>query len=535
MKLAFSSQGEFCPPLDPTLVAAILADCYNPSESYIEPLRNNLRLLSLDAQDTSNIPPSAPGNPLSTDTLWGSSYSDACATSSAASCTSPSRSRMEGDQSSMTSEASFTSPFGFLTSLFPNTSPKLIETTLASAGWVKTLPEGDAELNIGAVVDTLLSEEFINEVTERGYVTGDEGDPPVDRGPDRRPEQSWDFIQKTRKAASSGNVDTNGLGPRKGKRIKPNNLALKTVSVPLFDVRQRQHILPVRPRSASELPPPDPWVHFASLATWLHHLVPSTPYARFLALFHNPTYVTPAAALRAHLEQISAESTTKVSQDDVDSLVELVPVTDDDGVHVRADVMRDAATCLGATSGRKEEAYDLLVLLRDLDMNEPVIAHSVPQPIWSKLNSGDANGQFSSWHTTNHPLMSPPASVSSTTPPAMFPRVPIAPLLSASTPFPRPPANANLASDSSAAWQTVNRRANDAKSKEHQERSPNTAQPRNPGPPPSANINGKANRSSLIKEMPRTEDTTICRERADECRVKRDTVRSCASYVIFLW
>jgi hypothetical protein len=541
MNRASASQDEFCPPLDTTLVAALLADSYDPTESYIGPLRDNLRLLCSNAKKRLDIPLSTPGNPLSADAPEASSHSDAYAASSATSCTSSFHSQMEGDQSSMTSDTSFSSPFGFLTSLFPNVPPKVIETTLASAGWVKVSPEGDAELNMDAVMDTLLSEEFINEIVERGYVPGEAGDPELDGNSDRRLERSWEPVQKTKKAASSGNVDTNGLGPRKGKRIKPITTT-KAVKVSLFDVPQRQHVSPVRPLLASALPPPDPWVHFASLATQLHHLVSSTPYARFLALFHDPTYATPAVALRAHLVQISARSSPNISQDDIDTLAELVPILNEDELRVRTDVMRDAAMCLGATSGRKEDAYDLMVLLRDLDVDSAVITHSTPQPIGNKINS-NASGLSSASTPVSSPMPSLP-SVSAPMAPSTFPRTPIAPLLSAPTSPQRPVAKANPLNTNATAWQTVNHRVNRAiasKSKPSEgiaayitacqdnaaggkvSRLPSFAE---------TNINGDANGPSSTNMALRGEDVETCRERADEYRVKRDTV--CFTFLLHL-
>lgn len=520
INLAFC-QDEFCPPLDSALVAAILADCYNPSGYNIEPLRDNLRLLSIDAQDTLDISPPS----IAADTSGGSSHSGAFITSSAASRTSTSRSQVEGDQSSTTSETSFTSPFGFLRSLFPYTTPKYIETALASAGWIQSSPEGDLELNMDAVVNTLLSEEFINDNIERGHVPDEEGEPTVDGSSDRRPEQSWEVIQKTKKAASSGNVDTNGLGPRKGKRIKPNTTP-KAVTVPLLDVRQRQHIPPARPRSASELPPPDPWVHFASLAAQLHHLVPNTSYAQFLALFHNPMHATPAAALRAHLRQISARPNAQTSESDIDILTELVPVLGKDEMRVRADVVRDAAICLGATSGRKEDAYDLMTLLRDLDMDGAVIYHSVP--VGSKINT---QTPFLSSSGPVSPLNSLSASVSSSTSRYMFPRAQIAPLLSAPKPQSRQPVNANPATNTSAAWQTVNRRANGATSSELQGQHPrDAAEARNLGSISAAKTNGHASGSLVNKKALKHDDAAMCRERAEEYRIKRDAVRLFVSW-----
>lgn len=514
MNRASASQDEFCPPLDTTLVAALLADSYNPTEPYIELLRHNLHLLCSNAQKAPNTPSPTPGNPLSADALGGSSHSDTYVTSSA-SCASSSQSQIETDQSSMTSDATFSSPFGFLTSLFLDMPPKVIETTLASAGWVKASPESDVELDMDAVVSALLSEEFINEIIERGYAApGEEGD-----NSDRRREQSWELVQKTKKAASSGNVDTNGLGPSKGKRIKPV-ITPKTVTMSLFNVRQRYHVPLARSLSASALPPPDPWVHFASLATQLHHLVPSTSYARFLALFHDPAYATTAVAVRAHLVQLGAQSSPNVLQDDIDTLAELVPILDEDEARLRADVMQDAAMCLGATSGRKEDAYDLMVLLRDLDVDGAVVAHSAPQPIGSRVND-NASGLSSASSPMPSPMPSLP-SISAPTSPSMFPRTPTAPLFSAPNSPQRQAAKAGPLNKNPTAWTTVNRRANRAVTSKNEPSEGIAAYI--PATQPSSytktNMSGYANGPSANN----SDNAETCRERADEYRVKRDTV-----------
>lgn len=313
-----SAQAEFCPPLDEALIVALLADCYHPTEPYLAPLRANLSLLRQNATGDDDTPSINNINPM---IIYNQSPSSKGTPSTGTGSVSPFDTDSTTSGSASDTSLNLSSPFGFLRNIFPSLPPTIIETTLASAGWVPSRSltsnsENDSlELDMDAVVNALLSEEYIHEIIERGYVPGEAGDPTI-VDPGRDPPNTstsaggaradygiweWEKVeQKNNKSGSSGNVDTNGLGPRKGKRQKP---------IPLVDMRQRQHAPAVATRAAGTTLLRDPWVYFDSLATQLHVLLPQTPHTQFLAMFHNPAYTTPIAALRAHLNVLAAGST----------------------------------------------------------------------------------------------------------------------------------------------------------------------------------------------------------------------------------
>lgn len=484
-----SVQAEFCPPLDGALIAALLADCYHPTESYLIPLRANLSLLRQNA--TSDDDTLFPNHTSPTVAFMQPSNSKG-ASSTGTGSISPFDTDSTTSGSVSDTSLNLSSPFGFLRNVFPALPPTLIETTLASAGWVPSRsqsPDSEndiLELDMDAVVNALLSEEYIHEIIERGYVPGEVGDPTINH-PGRDPPNpsilstlergdhglwEWEKVeQKNKKAASSGNVDTNGLGPRKGKRQKP---------IPLVDVRQRQHAPPAQ-TSMGTASFKDPWVYFDSLATQLHSLLPQTPYTQFLAMFHNPSYSTPIAALRAHLTVLAAGSTSpslskgrphsnsvgsrpatsksktasksasaaaRISESDVRWLVELV--AGEDAMDASADtiVFADARLCLEATSlTGKESAYDLLLLVQELEASGPhVVVHSPAPPTTS---AGVVMVASSSLGSASPPRPTPPRSGSMSAPssPSMFPR--------AAQPLHLPTPPSVPSASNTGGWQTV--------------------------------------------------------------------------------
>lgn len=421
-------------------MAAFLADYTAlPSSAMLSTLRESLSQLLPDTSLVQIKPP-----------VTASSISPSDSAS-----TSPSQSQDQEDtnSASLSSSEFYNSPFGFLQSIFPRTPAHVIESTLASAGWVKSISphsseksasisgddESSSELNMDVAINLLLSEEWIREVMERGYVAGEEGDPtlsslaPPNAGGGResedeeRYERKWERVQKNdKKSGMIGNVDTNGLGPRKGKRIKPGTIDNGTgaatatgkglsssITIPLFDIRQRQHAPPSRSSGPRDFVA-DPWVYFASLASQLSRLTEETAgeedsaagYTRFLAMFHDPSYATPAKALRAWLmgqyrlkmrlvPPLKSGKNAKprlsnahiVTEDQVSSLLELVPpplrsssITADDLKSWEDDTRQDARACISATRGRMEDALDLMLLLRELDAKGgAVVLHSAPR------------------------------------------------------------------------------------------------------------------------------------------------------------
>jgi len=224
-------------------------------------------------------------------------------------------------------------------------------------------------------------------------------------------------------------------------------------------------------------------LHIVSLASYLSKLIPSTTYTQFLALFHNPAYATPVVALRAHLATLVQKSTQAIDENDVQTLIGLVPINPDEHA-VRGNLSKDANACLAAVSGRMEDAYDLLVLLRDLDVDGAVIHHSLP----SKLSGPSSTPTLARADDTA------PKSTS---------------LAHSSAPI--SPIKAKQSSPDPNAWQTVSRRGRPAH-REHEGLA--------------AFIPAYRQGRMLVTTA---DDAAECRRTADEYRTKRDTALRQAS------
>lgn len=458
-------KAQFCPPLDGALVAAILSE-YPEAELSTNDLSQIRATLTKLVSVVEHDPPkghsrdsSLGGYPVSVSVTNPKNGAESDMDSISM---SDSHSLSQLDSQSLSSTGSFSSPLGFLQTVFPHLSLDILEKAISTATWIPRESGDDPEINMDTVLNTLLSEEYIRETIERGgLLVEQEGDD----GRDQNVDKGWELVQKRQKSASSGNVDTNGLGPRKGKRIKPP-------AIPLVDTKQRQYIPPSRPAAASPLPAPDPWLHIVSLASYLSKLIPLTTYSQFLALFHNPAYATPVVALRAHLATLVRQSTQAIDENDVQTLIGLVPIKPDERA-VRGNLSEDANACLAVVSGRMEDAYDLLVLLRDLDVDGAVIHHSLP----SKL-SGPSPA----------PAFAKPTS-----------------LARSSAPIPQ--IKAKQSSPNPNAWQTVSRRR--PVHREHEG--------------VAAFIPAYRQGGMLVTTV---QDAAECRRTADEYRTKRDVVRA---------
>ena len=346
-------QKEFCPPLDSALVAALLMETQDPSEHAILKLKSTLKQLATIPDDNVTNSPSfaSPERP------------DRGEQDDSASL-SKSHSRSSSSQGfSLSGPNSFSSPIGFLRAAFPNLATHVLEKTLRSYGWSSeafyTEDDGPG-LDMDAIINDLLSEEW--------YAENEDGNPAALEN-DRDP--PWETTRRSRRI-QSGNVDTNVIRPRRGKRHKPE-------PIPLFDTLQRQR-LPI-PRSAvvPDTEALDPWSFVDSLAMYLSTLLPQATHSQLLSLFHNPSHATPNEALRAYLDAPLLASTersrTGIIDMDLQALSELMSVRPDDE-NVRGNLDCDAKACLKAVDDDVNKAYDLLVLLRDLDVNAAAIHRS---------------------------------------------------------------------------------------------------------------------------------------------------------------
>ncbi|KAJ6616952.1 hypothetical protein B0H10DRAFT_2034899 [Mycena sp. CBHHK59/15] len=327
-------QREFCPPLDSSLLAALLADIDpvtltdppSTSDPHIAALRSTLIQLAAHADEAR-------------DELFDWSNSDEtetdfCTTTTTTATTSAS------DSSAGTPRAAFASPLGFLQAALPHIPRAALVQALADAN----VHDEDDAVDIWAVVAGLLDAEAARELQER--------DLDADEVAELQAEAAWATVE-----------------PRKpkGKGKRKANKPAGTIRITLSDVRQQQHVVaPIGPRSVDH----DPWAQLASLATHVASLLPPHPPAYFLSFFHSPEHAwTPYAALCAALTALSLriDAEDPDTQDTttlfalLDALLPAYSALDP------ARLLADAERALAAAQGRAEDAFELVRVLRDLD------------------------------------------------------------------------------------------------------------------------------------------------------------------------
>ncbi|KAI0731374.1 hypothetical protein C8Q76DRAFT_614001 [Earliella scabrosa] len=369
-------QAEFSPPLDTSLIAAIVADYVSGNDANKGDELRQLR------EVLSNLAAEAEKELFDSDEQSLSAFSRLHISPSLADDTSSSFDYSTTDNSGYTSNSSatsdssgqqsFSSPLGFLHALFPQVSPDKLRSTLAAHG-------GRLEdLDIEELVEELLTSEYIRELEERG----------LDESESREMgfEAPWELVEKKKKGS-----------PKQKKQNK------KGTTIRLVDVRQQQHVRPTL--STSRPAPPDPWTQLASVASHLHTLIPSHSVAYFQSIFHSPQHATPAHALRAAMVQI-AKKTSKSSEELTEeespllfSMFEVLttsPTYAELNVEERDQLLEDALYALRATSWNPNSALDVVQLLMELDADFSskefswgVYHQQAPQPMaTTKLPSG---------------------------------------------------------------------------------------------------------------------------------------------------
>lgn len=337
-------QAEFSPPLDTSLIAAIVADYISGNDAdkgdTIHQMREVLSSLAAEAEkelsdsyeqslslSRLHISPS-----LMDDS--SSSYDFSTTDNSGYTSTSSGISDSSGQQP-------FSSPLGFLLALFPQVSPDKLKATLAAYGGRID------DLDMEELVEELLTSEYIRELEERD----------LDESETREMgfEAPWEVVEKKK-------------GMAKHKKNK------KGTTIRLVDVRQQQHVRPVP--STSRPAPPDPWTQLASVASHLHTLIPSHPIAYFQSIFHSPQHATPAQALRVAIVQIARDamqSRDELTEEESPLLFGMFEVLTTSPMYAelnfeeRDQLLEDALFALRATSGNPNTALDLVQLLIELD------------------------------------------------------------------------------------------------------------------------------------------------------------------------
>ena len=314
-------QAEFCPPLDPSLVAMLLADTDTSSKQQLEILREQLAALAAQTiVDTWSPEDKIPSQP---DDIYGSGSSHMTSSHS-------------GETSTSTDSPSLESPLAFLCQAFPDISVESLRDALLKTGQTELL-------NMERLVEGLLSQE-------------------LPAGLERENLESPVTVEKE------------WQGAKEKKRKKD----AKAKAVLLIDIQQRQHKSPsgavVSPTTARG--DMDPWSHLVSLASYLSDLLPPHSASEFLSAFHSPQHATPYDALISFLNSIKPGKREEVDVDnDLITLMTLCVGDNQDEDNFDAILARK---CVLATEGRMEDALELFKLVQDIGFSGPIVHLPAP-------------------------------------------------------------------------------------------------------------------------------------------------------------
>ncbi|KIK97349.1 hypothetical protein PAXRUDRAFT_825028 [Paxillus rubicundulus Ve08.2h10] len=350
-----SLQAEFCPPLDTSLLAALIADLgpvgsADPPQDQVDALRTTLRALANQATEQYD---NELCNELNSAHLSDSHYLTTDESGSSADFYGETTESSNTSESSGVSHHSFSSPLGFLQAALPHIPRSKLRRALNGAG---TRDEGDFDME--AVVEALLTNEYIRELEERGLRGLDDNESPLPS----TDESAWKRVE-ARKRAGSVNE----------KATKKKNTRGKTIS--LVDIRQKQHISPSSASRPLATPAPDPWTQLSSLSEHLATLLPPHPASFFQSHFHSPNYSSPAKALRAALSSISGALGTPLSDRPTSTLFAMLDVIRTSPTYTsldaeqRSTLYSDIQLALSATQDRGDDAIDVVWLLLELDLD----------------------------------------------------------------------------------------------------------------------------------------------------------------------
>ena len=360
-------QAEFSPPLDTSLIAALVADYVdsdgNGTEEILQILRGMLSELAARADEDetrlvsglNDLRISPTEDTTDTHDLFSSSENASVPYTAATSNFSS-----ESD----TSAQPFSSPLGFLQAAFPHLPTSRLRSALGS-------PEDVNEIDMEDVVGNILSQEYVRELEERGL----EDDAP-------EPSEPWQTVQPKQKA----------------KKKK----AGKTIT--LVDIRQQQHARPSSSAPSTPTTSLDPWTQVSSVATRLSYLLPSRTAAYFQSLFHAPNFPTPSAALRSGLASMKAPSRSSDPDGMLEmemkfNILEMLTATQSASDLTEGDIddlKGDVELCVNASlasrpsgDGVAEAALELVSLLRELESGkiEWGVYHAPSTPSTSSSSS----------------------------------------------------------------------------------------------------------------------------------------------------
>ncbi|KII87287.1 hypothetical protein PLICRDRAFT_42932 [Plicaturopsis crispa FD-325 SS-3] len=377
MPLYETLEAEFCPPLDTSLLAALVAEverdshgnAQSPTSGDVQGLRKMLQELAAQAERDEHEQLSTDFGCLdlahsvtTEDTTTPELFDSGETTAASSSETS----------SSGSSAHHFSSPLGFLQAALPHIPSATLQRALLDAG-VDADDNAESDVDMEAVIDGLLTREYIQELEERGIDALETEDVA---------EKSWETVEVKKKSTTFPKANANGVKAGKRKNIS------KGKTIPLVDIRQRQHV-PLRVDTGSKSTP-DPWTQLTSLSSHLADLLAPHPPAFFQSYFHSPAYSSPAHALRAALHSLMSPS----DRDNADynptlfglfDVLRASPKYESLSSAQSSSLLSDASLALHAAQGRADDALDIVRLLHDLDSDsdyalEMGIYHSPAPP-----------------------------------------------------------------------------------------------------------------------------------------------------------
>lgn len=380
-------EAEFSPPLDTSLVAAIVADYVTdstraPSAKELRLLRKTLVELAAQAESQigeDDLSAEILNIQLEESTQDGRDAESAADLFSAGTSTTNTAATSELSGSN---QQSLSSPLKFLRTVFPHLPIARLKSALGSA------EDADA-IDMESIVEDIMSAEYARELEERGGEEVGETSGSV--------EQKWETVQ-----------------PRSSSK-KQKRKAAKTIT--LVDVRQKQHARTSSAPSSLRVAIPDPWTQLSSIASHLETLVPSRTAAYYQSVFHSPQYTTPSEALRAALSSIVPHvfASTNLALEGTQMLFGVFDILRESPVFKalsdvdREQMMSDAQTALRATNYTPDATLDVVWLLRELDGGEVDwgIYHS-PVPTSPTLSVKSTPSNWQSKQTIQLPSGPPP-------------------------------------------------------------------------------------------------------------------------------
>ncbi|KAH9479696.1 Smr domain-containing protein [Psilocybe cubensis] len=362
-----SLQTEFCPTLDSSLIAALLAEiefdsdgnAVDPTQDQIDFLRTTLSELSLHAEEAQE-----------------SEFSDVQLVSqfeeTISSWTTPDNSpETAGSQStgssgtSISSTQSFGSPLRFLQAALPDVPTARLTRALEDAEKM--------EVDMWDIVAAILTEESIREMEERGWDGSEDG------SCDAIDDTNWEVVEVKKPLPKS---------ERKKAQTRSKKIALA-------DIRQQHHINTQLLVTNNKLPrkhPPvgpaaDIWTQMSSFSDHIATLLPPHPPSFFLSFFHSPNYGTSYEALRAALTSLCKDFPAGLDHHTtvLYNLLDIIlPEYEDCDVAQRTRLISDVELAVAVTRGKGDESLDLVNLLRDLDSDcDMGLYHLQPAETWT--------------------------------------------------------------------------------------------------------------------------------------------------------